>query len=123
MPDDRLTRVTSICVALREVTREVHGQHVGFLVRKKHFAYYLDDHHGDGIVSINCRVLPHDNRRLVATDPGRFYMPAYIGARGWIGLRLDRGEVDWDEITELLTHSYLMTAPKRLSKLVAQSAG
>jgi predicted DNA-binding protein (MmcQ/YjbR family) len=122
MPDDdRLTRVTSICLALPEATPEVHGQHAGFLVRKRHFAYYLDDHHGDGIVGINCKVLPHDNERLIAADAERFYMPAYIGARGWVGLRLDRGEVDWEEVSELLTHSYLMTAPKRLAKLVEQS--
>lgn len=110
--------MTGICLSLPEATREYNGQHAGFLVRKKHFAYYLDNHHGDGIVGINCKVLPGDNARLIAAAPDKFYMPAYVGARGWVGLRLDRGELDWDEITELITHSYLRTAPKRLARLL-----
>ena len=115
--DVRLVRVTGICLSLPEATREYSGQHAGFLVRKKHFAYYLDDHHGDGIVGINCKVLPGDNTRLIAADPDKYYMPAYVGARGWVGYRLDCGEIDWDEVCELLTHSYLLTAPKGLAAL------
>jgi hypothetical protein len=116
--DPRLARVTDICLSLPQATREYNGQHAGFLVGKRHFAYYLDDHHGDGIVGINCKVLSGDNARLIAADPNRFYMPAYLGARGWIGLRLDRGEIDWDEARELLIHSYLQIAPKRVAALV-----
>lgn len=47
-------------------------------MRKKTFAYYLDDHHGDGIVAVTCKVLPHDNAVLAAADPARFYLPAYL---------------------------------------------
>ncbi len=115
--DIRLKRVTSICLALPEATREYNGRHAGFMVRKKHFAYYLDDHHGDGIVAVTCKVLPGDNTRLIAADSQRFYMPAYIGARGWVGLRLDVGEIDWEEVRELLVHSFLLAAPKRLAVL------
>jgi hypothetical protein len=42
-------------------------------------------------------------------------MPAYVGPRGWVGLRLDRGRVDWKEVEELVTHSYQLIAPKRLA--------
>jgi predicted DNA-binding protein (MmcQ/YjbR family) len=45
-------------------------------------------------------------------------MPAYIASKGWVGLRLDVGEVDWDEVKELVTHSYLLVAPKRLAAAV-----
>ena len=120
--DVRLKRVTSICLSLPEATREYNGQHAGFLVRKRHFAYYLDNHHGDGIVGINCKVLAGDNARLIASDPAKFYLPAYIGGRGWVGLRLDRGEIDWDEVKEILTHSYLQTAPKRLAALIENAS-
>jgi hypothetical protein len=116
--DRRLVRVTKICLALPEATRDVLGQHAGFLVRKKTFAYYLDDHHGDGIVGITCKVLPGDNTALIATQPDRFYMPAYVGPKGWVGLRLDVGAVDWDEVSELLLGSYRLVAPKRLAALV-----
>jgi len=45
-------------------------------------------------------------------------MPAYIASKGWVGLRLDVGEVDWDEVKELVTHRYLLVAPKRLAAAV-----
>ena len=116
--DARLVRLTTICVALPEAMRQNKGSHASFLVRKKTFAYYLDNHHGDGIVAVTCKVLPGDNVRLVASDPKRFYLPAYIGPKGWVALRLDLEEIDWDEVRELVVHSYLRTAPKRLAALV-----
>jgi predicted DNA-binding protein (MmcQ/YjbR family) len=116
--DRRLIRLTKICLALPETTRDCHGSHAGFLVRKKTFAYFLNDHHGDGIVAVTCKVLPGDNTALAAEQPGRFYMPAYIGPRGWVALRLDVGEVDWDEVSELVVCSYRLVAPKRLAALV-----
>jgi hypothetical protein len=114
--DPRLARVTKICLALPEATRNMMGRHAGFLVRKRMFAYYLDDHHGDGIVAVTCKVLPGDNTALITANPKRFYMPAYIGPRGWVGLRLDVGKVDWDEVKELVRGSYQMVAPKTLGR-------
>jgi predicted DNA-binding protein (MmcQ/YjbR family) len=113
--DARLTRVTEICLALPEATRDVMGNHAGFRVRKKVFAYFLNDHHGDGIVSLCARVLPGDNTALIAAQPERFYMPAYIGPRGWVALRLDRGAVDWKEVAELVKTSYQLVARKRIA--------
>jgi hypothetical protein len=51
---------------------------------------------------INGKVLPGDNTALIAADPARFYMPAYIGQKSWVGLRLDTGEIDWEEVEELV---------------------
>lgn len=116
--DQRLAKLTKICLALPEATRRTHGSHAGFLVRKKVFTYFLYDHHGDGIVGVSCKVLPGDNARLVASDPRRFYLPAYIASRGWVALRLDVGEVDWDEVAELVNGSYQLLAPKRLAAMV-----
>ena len=93
--DPRLARLTAICLALPEVTREVKGPHAAFLVGKKKFAYFLNDHHGDGIVGVTCKVLPGDNDALVQANPSRFYRPAYLASSGWVALRLDRGKVDW----------------------------
>lgn len=114
----RLVRLTKICLALPEATRQYNGQHAGFLVRKRTFAYYLNDHHGDGIVAVTCKVLPGDNAALAAAQPARFYLPAYIGPKGWVALRLDVGDVDWDEVGELVVGSYQLVAPKRLAALV-----
>jgi hypothetical protein len=120
--DRRLARLTRICLALPEAAREDAGDHAAFLVRGKKFAYYLDNHHGDGIVAVCCRAVPGDNELLVASDPARFYRPAYIGPRGWVGLRLDGARIEWGEVAELVTDSYRLAAPKRLARLLARSA-
>ena len=116
--DPRLTQLTEIALALPETSRQTYGSHAQFLVRKKTFAYFLDNHHGDGIVAVACKVLPGDNKSLAEAQPRKFYHPAYIASRGWVALRLDRGRVDWKEVRELLLGSYLLIAPKRLVELV-----
>ena len=116
--DPRLTRVTEIALALPDVTRQIYGSHAQFLVRKKTFSYFLDDHHGDGIVAVTGKVLPGDNKALVEAQPDRFYLPAYVASRGWVALRLDVGKIDWDEVRELLLGSYTLLAPKRLADRV-----
>jgi len=121
--DRRLVRLTKICLALPEATRELHGEHASFRIRKKVFAYYLSNHHGDGIVGVTAKVLPGDNAALVAANPARFYMPAYIASKGWVALRLDVGAVDWEEVTELVVGSYQLIAPNRLASLIKTRPG
>ncbi len=116
--DKPLTRLTKIALAFPEVKRELHGSHATFLIRKKPFAYFLNNHHGDDIVGFTCKVLPGENNALVAAQPDRFYPPAYLASRGWVALRLDRGAIDWDEVRELLLGSYALIAPKRLAEQV-----
>jgi len=117
--DPRLVRITEICLALPETARWYNGQHAGFSVRKKNFAWFLNDHHGDGIISICGKVLPGDNKALATSQPRRFYLPAYMAHNGWVALRLDAGKIDWDEIAELVRGSYQLIAPKRLAAQVA----
>jgi predicted DNA-binding protein (MmcQ/YjbR family) len=114
--EPRLTRLTDIALELPEATRRVRGSHAQFLVRKKTFAYFLDNHHGDGIVAVTCKVLPGDNKALAQAHPNGFYLPAYIASKGWVALRLDTGRVDWNEVRELLLGSYALLAPKRLAE-------
>ncbi len=83
---------------------------------KRPFAYFLNDHHGDGIVGVTCKVMPGENTALVKAQPRRFYLPAYLASRGWVALRLDVGKVDWDEVRDLLIASYVLIAPKRLAE-------
>jgi hypothetical protein len=114
-PEDlRLFRLSKICLALPEATRECRGLHAGFYVHKKTFAYFLNDHHGDGIISVASKALPGENTALAASQPHRFYLPAYIGPKGWVALRLDTGKVDWQEVAELVGLSYRQVAPKKL---------
>ena len=77
--DLRLSRLTQSALTLPETTRQVFGSHAQFLVRKKTFAYFLDNHHGDGIVGVICKVFPGENKSLVEAQPRRFYLPRTRG--------------------------------------------
>ena len=69
--DERLVRFTKICLGFPRAERESMGPHAGFKVKKKTFAYFLNDHHGDRIVGVACKVLPGDNTALIKADPDR----------------------------------------------------
>lgn len=112
-----LDRLSKICLALPEATVERTGDHATFKVRKKVFAYFLDNHHGDGIVSVCFKTRLGEHQDLARAQPERFYIPAYIGPRGWAGLRLDRGRVNWSEVEAFVRSSYAAVAPKTLSSL------
>jgi len=123
--DPRLARLSAICLALPEARREPNahtGVHAAFLVGSKKFAWYLDDHHGDGIVAVSVRVGRGANEDLIAEAPDRFYRAMYMHHHGWVCLRLDTGTVDWDEVAELVTDSYRMQAPRRLAALLRADA-
>lgn len=113
--DTTLERLRGICLALPEANEQVFGGHTRptFRVRDKIFAMYMDDHHGDGRMTVWCKAPPGAQGVLVGSDPERFFAPPYVGPKGWIGVRLDR-PIDWDELEALITDSYRMTAPKRL---------
>lgn len=114
-------RLEAVCGALPEVT-VARGQHTSFAVRRKKFAWHLVDHHGDSRVALECKAAPGENHELVASDPERFFLPPYMARHGWIGLYLDVGRNDWQEVTELVTDAYLLTAPSRLAAQVEAQA-
>ena len=91
-----------------------HGSHTAFSVRGKTFVWYLDDHHGDGRLAINCKTGLLEQAEIVAADSERYFLPPYMARHGWVGLRLDVGDIDWDEVEDLVTESYRLIAPKRL---------
>ncbi len=115
----RLRQLLAISKALPEAQIESQPRGASiFRVKKKVFAYFLADHHGDGIVAVAMKTAPGQNAALIAADGARFYSPAHIGARDWVGVRLDVDDVDWQQVRELLTASYRATAPAKLAVLV-----
>jgi phosphoribosylglycinamide formyltransferase-1 len=112
--DLRLARLSRICLALPDTGRNVRGDYADFRVRGMVFAYFLDNHHGDGIVSVCCKSELGEHIDRARREPRRFYLPAYIGARGWFGLRLDRGKINWNEVQNIVELSYRLVAPKTL---------
>jgi hypothetical protein len=113
----RRERLVSLCQGLPEGMAERAGvQHLAFKVRKKIFAYYTYDHHGDGRIALLCKAPPGEQSQLVDEDPERYFIPPYVGSRGWVGLRLDSPRVDWRAVKNLLSVAYVLTAPDKLRK-------
>ena len=113
---DAVERLRAICLALPEAAeRETWGVPT-FRVRDKIFA--MSNGGDPATPSFNCKAPAGVQQALIAGDPARFYKPAYVGSKGWIGVRLD-GAVDWDEVAGFVADSYRMTAPKKLGQLVA----
>jgi hypothetical protein len=73
----------------------------------------LTDHHGDGRFAIWCPAPQGLQQMLVEADSERFFVPPYVGHRGWLGVRLDRG-LDWDELAGIIEDAYAEVAPPRL---------
>lgn len=125
--ESRLKQLTKLAESLPEASTNVVGrkdEHRQFRVGKKTFGYYLRYHHNDGVIGVCAKVPPGNNSRLAAGQPKKYYIPAYLGPSGWVGIRLDLPKVNWAEIEHLLAGSYLMQAPKKLAARVeAQLVG
>jgi hypothetical protein len=104
-------KLTAICLTLPEAECERDSRHATYRVKKKVFAYFLDNHHGDGIVAACVKGDRRQNAQLVRDDPKRFYAPAYIAARGYVGVRLDGKRVDWDDVATRVRASYELCFP------------
>lgn len=124
MTERPLERVRAVCLALPETEERLsHGAPTFFIRGKKTFVSYLDNHHGDGRLAICCNAPPGLQASLVHEDAEQFYVPAYVGYRGWIGVRLDRG-LAWERVEDLIELAYRVTAPKRLlEQLTSVSRG
>jgi hypothetical protein len=115
----RRARVEAACAALPEVEITGQGgQHMGAKVRGRTVVWLTDDHQGDGIFGLVGKAPPGVQQDLIASRPERFFPPMYLHHRGWIGLRMDRETVDWDEVDWVVRQSYRLVAPKRLAALV-----
>lgn len=115
----RRARLVEICAAFPEVRTEPGGDgHLAFRIRKKTFAYYLFDHHGDGMIAFCCKSSLSEQRRLVKDDPASFFVPAYLGSKGWVAIRLDLDGVDWEIVSELARRAYQDVAPRKLAAAI-----
>ncbi len=114
MPEEPIERLRAICLALPEAAEKQAWGDPTFRVRDKIFAM---EKRGDGRISLWCKAPPGSQEILVGADPELFFVPPYVGRKGWIGVRLDR-DPDWDEVAEVVKRSYRLIAPKRLAATV-----
>ncbi|WP_447755968.1 phosphoribosylglycinamide formyltransferase [Sphingopyxis fribergensis] len=119
-PDYLRGRVRELALALPEADEVIsHGMPCFGIVKGKKFAYFTEDHHGDGKIALLVKISGvEEQAMLIELDEDRYYRPAYFGD-GWVGIRLDLGDTDWDAIGEWLRKSWLAIAPKKLAGLMA----
>jgi hypothetical protein len=109
-----LSRIRGLCLELPETSERLsHGAPTFFVREKRAFLMVLTNHHGDGRFAIWCAAAPGMQQLLVDFDGERFFVPPYVGHRGWLGVRLDRG-LNWDELAGLVEDAYAEVAPAKL---------
>jgi hypothetical protein len=118
-----LERVRQVCLALPEVTERLsHGAPCFFIRDRKTFVMFMDDHHGDGRLALWCAAPPGMQAALTGGEPEHYFVPPYVGHRGWIGVRLDRG-LDFEQVAGAIEDAYLTVAPKRLADAAVAASG
>jgi predicted DNA-binding protein (MmcQ/YjbR family) len=110
-----IERVRTLCLALPEAFELETWERPTFRV-------------GRGRGKIFCMAAPNGSSITMKADPVErdalldqgdpFYVPPYVGSKGWVGIHTDHAGVDWEEVAELITTSYCLVAPKRLAGAV-----
>ena len=126
-PAIELARIRAICQALPETDeRPSHGS-PGFFIKPgkiagknggKFFAYFWHNHHDDGETVVIVKTSGRDEQAmLIEMDPDCYYSPPYLGPSGWVAMRLDRPDTDWDRVADRIAISWEMVAPRTLQEL------
>lgn len=109
-----LERVRALCLALPETNeRPSHGAPCFFIRDRRAFVMYLDNHHDDGRLALWCAAAEGMQGMLVEHAPDHYFVPPYVGHRGWLGVHLDRG-IDDGELAGVIEDAWLAVAPARL---------
>ena len=119
-PQFLVQQVRERALALPEAEETLsHGMPCFGILKGKKFAYVSLDHHGDGKTALLVKISgPDEQAQLIDMDPARYYRPAYFGD-GWLGIRLDLGDTEWDAIAGWLEQSWRSVAPARLARLTS----
>ncbi|TDW68314.1 phosphoribosylglycinamide formyltransferase-1 [Novosphingobium sp. PhB55] len=118
-PEWLLERIRERAMALPEADEiQSHGMPCFGVIKGKKFAYFTSNHHADGRTGLLVKISgPDEQAMLIEGDEDRYFRPAYFGG-GWIGIRLDLGQNDWDAIGGWLARSWRAIAPKKLTTLI-----
>ncbi len=118
---ERLERLRQLCLAFPEATEKEAWGDPTWRVRDRIFAMQKGNFEG-GRPSVWLKAPPGDQAVLVGSDPDRYFVPPYVGHKGWVGAHLDGPTVAWDELAELIEESYRLIAPKRLVATLDEDA-
>ncbi len=114
MADDIHQAVRAVCLWLPEAEEFMSHGSPNFRVRGKSFATYVVNHHGDGRVALWLTAAAGAQELYVGADPKRYFVPPYVGPRGWLGVHLDKG-LSWKVIAQRAREAYEKVAPPMLS--------
>jgi hypothetical protein len=110
-PEALIDRVRKIALALPDASEKLSHGEPAFFVRGKLFATIDNNHHGSGHVAVVCNAPPGAQESLVEGDPTYFFRPPYVGGKGWLGIRIDRG-LPWPVVGDLLKQAHATTAAR-----------
>ena len=110
---DQLERLRRLCLALPEATEKEAWGDPTWRVRDRIFAMQKGNYEG-GRPSLWLKAPDGAQQVLTESDPERFFVPPYVGHKGWVGIYLD-GHLDWTELSDLVQESYRLVAPRRLA--------
>ena len=104
--DAAVANVRAACLAQSGATEKLsHGSPCWF-VGGKQFAAFDDHHHGDGRIALWLCAPDGMQQMLVEAEPDHYFVPPYVGVRGWIGVWLDRAP-RWSQIAALIEQAAL----------------
>jgi hypothetical protein len=107
-------RLDELVAGLPDVRTEDAYGHRSYLLKNKRVAWLLVDHHGDDRLAVWVRAPAGEQQALVGADPGRYFVPPYLGPSGWVGALVDDAcDPDWEQVGELLEQAWRMVAGKR----------
>ena len=111
---DITATVNELCLWFPETQRIISHGSPDFRVAGKTFATYVINHHGDGHLALWLKLPAGAQSLYVDAEPEYFYVPAYVGPKGWLGVDLDQG-MDWSRIADLVRQAYVHVAPRSIS--------
>jgi hypothetical protein len=109
--EDHVQRVRRVCMGMPGCSEKLsHGEPTWF-VRKRVFAMFANNHHGNGHVAVWVPTAPGIQASLLAASPDTFFRPPYVGDKGWVGIELDR--VGDEELSSYVLEAWKLVQTKR----------
>jgi hypothetical protein len=117
-PEADLERLRAICLGLPKAAEKLsHGMPAFHIEKGKIFAWFWHDHHRDGRTAVMVKLTGiEEQEMLIEADPDLYYRPPYLGPFGWIAIRTDRPDTDWEHIADRIAISWDLIAPPKLKE-------
>lgn len=120
MPKDINDAVREVCLSFPETEEFLSHGSPNFRVRGKTFATYCVNHHGDGRIALWLNAPAGAQAPYTEVEPKHFFVPPYVGPRGWLGVQLDKG-ISWQRVAKLVREAYEKVAPPALADSIGET--